>query len=174
MRTAGLFFVLMTVAVSYTGAQPGGWWTVRDWTLTYQLPDSWNSDPFSTSSVCDCPGTINDNGEWEDSKYVGMVIYPVTREDRNDRQRQQVWGHVYKSDGTISTRTFGDISWDISYGSFPGMGGDPAVMRLESNDSVKGNRMHYIVYVFGAEDAYRAEEPAIRTILESFQRRKVR
>lgn len=165
---ASLSFVLVNVH----GQQSGGTWHVDDYGLSYELPNDWRSDPFSSSSVCDCPGTINDNGTWDEEKYLGMVIYPHTKGQTNDYFRAQVWGNRFVAITTPEKVKIGKISYERTFGHFEGKENEPT-WRYISVDIPKKNRPYLTIYFFGQESPMTAFGSKREAIMASFKRKKI-
>ena len=172
--TRQIVIAILLAAASAASAQTEDWWRVKDYGVSYQLPRQWNSDPFSSSSVCDCPGTINDNGVWAGEDYIGMVVYPVTAAERDSSDRHQVWGHGFIPGESAETMTFAGISYDVTYGSFLDMKGWPRVMQLISRDDPGRNYLHFVIYFWAEPALFEQERETFFRILESFNRRKLK
>jgi hypothetical protein len=164
---------LMMVSVALS-AQTENWWKVKDYTVSYMLPRHWNSDPFSSSSVCDCPGTINDNGEWFGEGYIGMVIYPVTDAERDSANRQQVWGYSFVPRSDAETMEFAGIPYTATYGNFMDMKGWPRVLQLVSADEAGPNKVNFIVYFWAEPSLFEQERETFFSIMNTFNRRKLK
>ena len=170
-----LWSALLLTSLSVSAQESGEWWLVEENGLQYQLPASWASDPFSSSSVCDCPGTINDNSEWAADKYVGMVIYPVSagEQDTSDL-RQQVWGYGFVPGDAGYQVEYAGIQYTANYGVFDGMASQPKVWQLVTTESVSNKFNQLIVYFWSNQSEFERNTESFISILESFKRTKVR
>ena len=165
---------LLFSSVLTLSAQPDkSWWKVDMWKHhSYYLPGNWASDPFSTSSVCDCPGTINDNREWDDD-YIGMVVYAVNEQEKLDSEnRQQVWGYRFVPEGDLLRVDYNGIAYLATYGQFNGMKGNPKVWQLTSFDTIKDKERHFIIYFWAQEKVFDKNMNTFVQILETFERKK--
>ncbi|MCP4122321.1 MAG: hypothetical protein GY751_11255 [Bacteroidetes bacterium] len=170
MRT--IMFVLTGLLIGgILNAQSGrGWWKVDDYGLEYKLPKDWQSDPFSTSSVCNCSGTINDNGGWEAADYLGMVIYP----SKNDEDRSQVWGSDFVGNTDADTLEFAGIPYLSTYGTMEDLRLGEAAWQLISLDKAGKNYMDLTIYFIGNPKLFEKRKDVFVQILETFERTKVK
>lgn len=148
-----------------------GWWKVDDWAVEYKLPQTWISNPFEYSSVCDCPGTINDNGLGADSLFTGMVIYPIDLDERRSDNRKQIWGHYFHKDGALEIVEYNGIEFQRTEGSLNGMDSNKA-WQLISIDKPKKNQKHLIIYFWSHPSTFGENQVTFEDILKSMKRIK--
>ncbi len=173
-----LFLLTFLISSQLITAQGRGWWTMDDWGLTYKLPKDFRADPFSSSSVCHCPGTIVDNGEWDDDKYIGLVIYPipenVEEHDGEDADRGQVWGYTFIPDGKDEKAQFGEIKYVLERGTFSDMDYENEAIRLTSQGKQKASHPDLIIYYWGSPAAFDKHFADIEKILGTIKLEKMK
>lgn len=161
-------FVLLAAAV--LAQKNGKTWTVKDAGITYQLPDEWRSDPFSTSSVCDCSGTINDNGQW-DSTYLGMVTYTADFPIKDSVNRNKVWDYRFESSEAGEKVVINKIEFLKRKGTMNDSKDSNTAWQYVSTD-VPGKKGKYIViYFWGKEEMFKANESVFVQIMKSLKRK---
>lgn len=161
------FFLFLT---SSTFAQKG-WWEVDIWAVKFKLPEPWACDPFSSSSVCDCPGFIMDNGQWDESEYVGMVIYPVDLEEKRLDNRKKVWHGVFHKQGALDVVTYNGIEYQRTIGTLDGLNENKA-WQLISIDKPKKKRKHLIIYFWCDPKIFEKNTPVFEIIMSTVERQK--
>lgn len=170
MKKTTLLLLLLFMVFSCFSQK--NWWRVDDIATTYKLPDSWTTDPFSSSSVCDCIGTINNNGVGLDSLYVGMVIYPVDLEEKRAENRKQVWGHTFHKNGSLEIVEYNGIEFQRTEGTLRGLDENKA-WQLVSIDKPKKKHKHLIIYFWSHPETFEKNMPVFEKIMESMERVKV-
>ncbi len=67
--------------------------------VKFKLQKDWISDPFTTSSVCDCPGIIILD-ERNERKSLWIAIYPISKDYAVHEGHNFVWDYEFVSDST--------------------------------------------------------------------------
>jgi hypothetical protein len=166
-----LLFLLSIVTVASTLSAQKDWWEVDIWAVKFKMPESWACDPFSSSSVCDCPGFIIDNGQWDESEYVGMVIYPVDLEEKQLDNRKRVWGGVFQKEGALDVVTFNGIEYQRTEGTLEGLDENKA-WQLVSIDKPKKKRKHLIIYFWCHPKIFKQNTHMFERIIATLERTK--
>jgi len=174
MRTTMLVLAGLLIGGILNAQSDRGWWKVDDYGLEYKLPKDWRSDPFSTSSVCSCSGTINDNGGWEASDYLGMVIYPSMNNEKTDADRSQVWGSDFIGNTDADTVEFAGIPYLSTYGTMDGLRLGETAWQLISLDKTGKNFTDLTIYFFGNPKLFEKKKDVFVQILETIERQKVK
>ena len=170
-----MLLVAAFVGLLQLDAQGQKTWTMEDAWLSYELPMDWRSDPFSSSSVCSCPGTINDNGTWAQDKYIGMVVYPVDNMDeQGDEKRSWVWDHEYMATAEPVNVTYNGITFAKTEGYFTNTKTDSKAWRLTTTENNKGKYKHYVIYFWSNPKQFDRYVDAFVAILESVSRQRAR
>lgn len=130
--------------------------------IKYAIPNDWRADPFSSSSVCNCAGTILDNLDLD----TRIVIYPTDKEGMLAEERQYVWDYKFvPSDKQDKIKTEHFVfdrmvsKWEDDEGK------DYEVWRISTHKK----KMHYLIYVFGPPAELKAQKKVIHQILESIR-----
>lgn len=102
------FSILIALLFSSIGvmAQSNVKWVSVDqpyYGMRYQLPEDWEVDGFSSSAVCNCPGTINIGDRYGENE-VFMVVYPMKSENSFDSTKHTfVWSWQFQ-ESTLQTK----------------------------------------------------------------------
>lgn len=65
--------------------------------VSFKVPEDWISDPFSSSSVCDCPGIIIIDDQRK-KKSLWIAIYPIAKGDEVQPSHNFVWDYEFTTD----------------------------------------------------------------------------
>ena len=171
MRVLLLLILAMSVSCS-TSRSLSRWWAMDDYGILYSLPPDWSADPFSSSSVCDCPGIICNNDGWK-SGYVRMVVYMTQFEADLTLNRGRVWGHDFEQTGESDKVTFAGIPYRRDYGTFVDSDFGQRAIRLVSSDTPRKDEMHFTIYFFGSEMLMEKNDDLFWKIMGTIKRKKV-
>ena len=150
------------------------WWFVDDDALTYQVPNSWSVDPFISSSVCDCWGTIMDNGKWYDN-YVGIVVYPSSQEAQNLPNRNQVWSYEFVPNGKERKISHAGINYLLQEGNMVDDDDNEVAWKLTSLNTFN-EKQAYLTIHFWTKDQKQFENhiPTFEEILSTIKLKNLR
>jgi hypothetical protein len=162
-----LAFMLFVISVF---SQETKTWKVSDYGVTYRLPESWRSDPFSSSSVCDCSGTINDNGEW-DSLYLGMVVYTSNVPIKDSTNRSKIWSYQFSSDDKGEEVLINGIKFIKKKGFLNDSDEINFAWQYVSIDAPKKDKMHLMVYFWGNQNQFSKNETTFLEIMKTMKRK---
>ena len=144
-------------------------WTVKDIGVSYKLPVSWRSDPFSSSSVCHCPGTINDNSEL-DEEYLGMVVYTAEFPIIDTANRSKVWGYHFESSEDGEKITVNGIEFVKKKGLMKEGDEENEAWQYVSVDTPESNGVYIIIYFWGQHKKFAHNEDVLLEIISSVNR----
>lgn len=169
MRTI-LISTFILIGISAFAQRNGKTWTVKDAGIIYQLPEEWRSDPFSTSSVCDCSGTINDNGEW-DSTYLGMVTYTADFPIKDSANRNKVWSYQFESSDPGEKIVINKIEFVKRKGTMNDANDSNTAWQYVSTDTPGKKGKYIVVYFWGKEEIFTANESVFLQIMKTMKRK---
>lgn len=144
-------------------------WTVKDKGVSYKLPDYWRSDPFSSSSVCDCSGTINDNNEW-DVDYLGMVVYTATSPIADTANRNKVWNYHFETSDNGEKITISGIEFIKKKGLMKEGDEENETWQYVSVDTPESSGVYIIIYFWGQHKKFIHNEEVFLAIINSIRR----
>ena len=140
--------------------QSGEWMEFGINGISYNLPPNWYSDNFSSSSVCDCQGTIDGN------KKISMVIYPSLNTDTANTQREYIWDHHFEAEAGSEIVKIGKKSFRKTKGKLTGRENEIAWRYTPVSGKTRGKYTH-IIYFFGKEEEMKTHANQISQILDS-------
>lgn len=145
-------------------------WTIKEDGFTYKLPDTWRTDPFSSSSVCDCPGRINDNGEW-DSLYLGMVTYISDSSIINISNRSKVWDYQFNSTEKGEEIVINNIKFIKKKGTMNDSDEINSAWQFVSVEDSNKKQKNIIIYFWGNLKVFSENENTFNLIIKSMKRK---
>lgn len=131
-------------------------------TYSVSVPKGWWIDPFSSSSVCDCPGLI----AGVDDAQPKYVVYPADAAGMAEEMRNAVWDYVWDDQGAAPyAYTNGDgVVFKGWKGQWKEAADGHAVIKLDAN---KG-KDHVRIFIFGPSEAMELADDMHRKFLEWF------
>jgi len=164
-----LFSILLFCSYTHLFSQNTKTWKVNDYGVVYRLPEAWRSDPFSSSSVCDCSGTINDNGEW-DSLYLGMVVYTSVVPIKDSVNRSKIWSYEFTSDDKGEEVVINNIKFLKKKGFLNDSKETNSAWQYISIDTPKKNKMFIMIYFWGKDEMFLKNENTFLEIMQTLKR----
>lgn len=136
--------------------------------IFYSMPESWRYDPYSTSSVCDCPGVILDNF---DNK-LRINIYPTSAEGMAEQKRNEVWDYVWDpaSGKPYDYKSKSKTKYQAQIGAWKVKQENHVVIRINA----RTDKQYARIFIFGPADDMKAQEAAIHHFLDTFRFTKLK
>lgn len=175
MRQALIYFVLLFF-FGFTSlyAQPEQKWTAVDqghFGMKYELPENWEIDGFSSSSVCDCFGTINIGNRFSDEE-VFMVVYPVkNKASLTDEKRTHVWGKHFQEQEEQTSHKIEKLVFvqTISHWITGAASGNIDTKTEVWRFITTWKKQHYVFYFWARKEVMAKNKATIFEILKRFK-----
>lgn len=135
--------------------------------IKYSIPDNWAIDDFSSSSVCDCYGTII--LDYDSLPDLKIAIYPYLDSDTAMYERSFVWGGQFVADsGSLKIeKTISKRIYSLDKGVLDGRNVSYAY-RLKP---ISNHPKHYnhIIYIFSKSESLNFEDQRISDFIDSIR-----
>lgn len=137
--------------------------------VTFDLPENWIGDPFSSSSVCDCPGVIIIADRYE-STSVWIAIYPIAKGEEVLPDHNAVWSYAFQPESNSpDILTIGKVNMNVDKGTYTSSDGESYPGYKITSEKGRTNRNYdHIVHIY-SNNAIDLDEGEVATFLQSIK-----
>ncbi|MCR9171218.1 MAG: hypothetical protein NXI10_01910 [bacterium] len=147
MKSISLF--LIAVCFSFFGFSQ----TTKIDGISFKLPKNWISDPFSTSSVCNCPGIIIIDDEDENNS-LWIAVYSIGKDEEVQEDHNFVWDYEFTPEGDgPEVLTVDDVTMHAMKGSYISEDGESYPgYKITSAKGKTSKSFDHIIHIYASND----------------------